>query len=249
MRRGPRLPTILSAVLLLGLLASACVPGAPGTGGGKPSELKIAMVDFMSGGAAKFGTAALNAGEMTFDQINAAGGIGGVKVSYQKVDAVMGYTSSANCLAVAPVADELKKLTIIHICGTYHLFEDAQRKYVVRTSSHGVSDSVASALYALTLKPDQKTVAAINDDYAWGRDSWELFSHALKKLKPDVQILEDAVLWPKAFVGEYSAELTKLEAARPDIIHTSLWGGHMDSFIKQAQARGLFQKSLVLMTT
>jgi branched-chain amino acid transport system substrate-binding protein len=76
-----------------------------------------------------------------------------------------------------------------------------------------------------------------------------LFSHALKKVKPDVQILDDAVLWPKAFIGEYSAELTKLEAAKPDIIHTSLWGGHMDSFIKQAQARGLFQKSQVIMTT
>ena len=268
---GIRLPFVGSTLLALGLLTSACVPGAPGASGQKPSELKVAMVDFMSGGAAKFGTVALNAGALAFDQINAQGGIGGVKVNYQKVnedgpvdqvvtnyrrlvtddkvDAVIGYTSSANCLAVAPVADELKKLTIIHICGTYHLFEDAPRKYVVRASSHGVTDSVASALYAVAVKPDLKTVAAINDDYAWGRDSWELFSHALKKIKPDVQILDDAVLWPKAFIGEYSAELTKLEAARPDIIHTSLWGGHMDSFIKQAQARGLFQKSLLLMTT
>jgi branched-chain amino acid transport system substrate-binding protein len=272
MRKVIPIPGLLSGLLALTLLASACVPGGPGTTAGqKPSELKIAMVDFMSGGAAKFGTAALNAGELALDQINAQGGIGGVQVKHQKVDengpvdqvvtnyrrlvtdekvdAVLGYTSSANCLAVAPVADELKKLTIIHICGTYRLFEDAQRKYVVRAASHGVTDSVASALYAITEKPDLKTVAAINDDYAWGRDSWELFSHALKKVKPDVQILEDAVLWPKAFIGEYSAELTKLEAARPDIIHTSLWGGHMDSFIKQAQARGLFQKSLVLMTT
>src|SRR5215211_8878141 len=86
MRRGPRLPIMLSAVLMLGLLASACVPGAPGAGGGKPSELKIAMVDFMSGGAAKFGTGALNAGKMLFDQINEQGGIGGVKVAYQMVD-------------------------------------------------------------------------------------------------------------------------------------------------------------------
>jgi branched-chain amino acid transport system substrate-binding protein len=271
MRKGTPIQGLLSGLLALTLLASACVPGAGTTAGQKPSELKIAMVDFMSGGAAKFGTAALNAGELAIEQINAQGGIGGVQVKHQKVDengpvdqvvtnyrrlvtdekvdAVIGYTSSANCLAVAPVADELKKLTIIHICGTYRLFEDAQRKYVVRAASHGVTDSVASALYAITEKPDLKTVAAINDDYAWGRDSWELFSHALKKVKPDVQILEDAVLWPKAFIGEYSAELTKLEAARPDIIHTSLWGGHMDSFIKQAQARGLFQKSLVLMTT
>lgn len=271
MPRDIRFPTLVCALLVLGLLTSACVPGSQGAAGQKPSELKVAIVDFMSGGAAKFGTVALNAGALVFDQLNAQGGIGGVKVSYQKVnedgpvdevvtnyrrlvtdekvDAVIGYTSSANCLAVAPVADELKKLTIIHICGTYHLFEDTPRKYVVRASSHGVTDSIASALYAVAIKPDLKTVAAINDDYAWGRDSWELFSHALKKVKPDVQILDDAVLWPKAFIGEYSAELTKLEAAKPDIIHTSLWGGHMDSFIKQAQARGLFQKSQVIMTT
>lgn len=268
---GIRWPALGSTLLALGLVSTACVPGAPGASGQKPSELKVAMVDFMSGGAAKFGTVALNAGALAFDDINSQGGIGGVKVNYQKVnedgpvdqvvtnyrrlvtddrvDAVIGYTSSANCLAVAPVADELKKLTIIHICGTYHLFEDQPRKYVVRASSHGVTDSIASALYAVQVKPDLKTVAAINDDYAWGRDSWELFSHTLKKIKPDVQILDDAVLWPKAFIGEYSAELTKLEAAHPDIIHTSLWGGHMDSFIKQAQARGLFQKSLLLMST
>jgi branched-chain amino acid transport system substrate-binding protein len=271
MLNGYRFLSRLSALPALALALSACVPGTPGAAGQKPAELKVAMVDFMSGGAAKFGTVALNAGALVLDQINAQGGIGGVKVSYQKVnedgpvdqvvtnyrrlltddkvDVVMGYTSSANCLAVAPVADELKKLTIIHICGTFHLFEDQPRKYVVRTASHGVTDSIASALYAVSIKPDLKTVAAINDDYAWGRDSWELFSHALKKIKPDVQILDDAVLWPKAFIGEYSAELTKLEAAKPDIIHTSLWGGHMDSFIKQAQARGIFQKSQLLMTT
>jgi branched-chain amino acid transport system substrate-binding protein len=271
MRRVACLPRPLGLLLATALLASACLPGGPGAGGGKPSELKIAMVDFMSGGAAKFGTVGLNSAELVFDQINAQGGIGGVRVNFQKldengpvdqvvtnyrrlvtdekVDAVIGYTSSANCLAVAPVADELKKLTIIHVCGTYHLFEDTPRKYVVRASSHAVTDSIAAALYAVSQKPDLKTVAAINDDYAWGRDSWEMFSHALKKIKPDVQILDDAVLFPKAFIGEYSAELTKLEAAKPDIIHTSLWGGHMDSFIKQAQARGMFQKSLFLMTT
>jgi branched-chain amino acid transport system substrate-binding protein len=272
MTRLPRLVSVLLATMVAGVVA--CAPGAPapGAGGGtaqKPAELKVAMVDFQSGGAAKFGTAALNAGKLTFDQLNAAGGIGGVKVNYQmvdeagtvdqvvtnyrrlvldeKVDLVMGYTSSANCLAVGPVAEELKKLTIIHICGTYRLFEENNFKYVVRTAAHGVTDSVGAALYAAQAKPDLKTVAAINDDYAWGRDSWELFRSALLKEKPGVQIKEE--LWPKAFVGEYSAEISKLQAAKPDIIHTSLWGGHMDSFIKQAQARGLFNDSLVVMTT
>jgi branched-chain amino acid transport system substrate-binding protein len=254
------------------LLLSAC-GGAGGAGAGsktaKPSELKVAMVDFQSGTSAKFGTVGLNAGKLMFDQINAAGGIGGVKVNYQivdeagtvdqvvanyrrlvtdeKVDAVIGYTSSANCLAVAPVAEELKKLTIIHICGTYQLFEQNPLKYVVRASGQSVSDSVAAALYTLQIKPDVKTIAAINDDYAFGRDSWDMYSHAIKRLKPDVQFTE--VLWPKPFIGEYSAEISKLQASNSDVIHTSLWGGHMDSFIKQAQARGLYQSSKVVMTT
>src|SRR5438034_1949014 len=87
MRRAAQLPRLVGLVLVAALLWTACTPGGPSSGGGqKPSELKIAMVDFMSGGAAKFGTVALNAGEMTFDQINAQGGIGGVKVNYQKVD-------------------------------------------------------------------------------------------------------------------------------------------------------------------
>jgi branched-chain amino acid transport system substrate-binding protein len=276
--RQTRLVGVLSVFSAVSLLASACgVVQAPAAGGGagtaakveKPAQLKIAMVDFMSGGAAKFGTAALNAGALTFDQINEAGGIGGVKVSYskvdeagtvdqvvtnyrrlvldEKVDAVIGYTSSANCLAVAPVAEELKKLTIIHICGTYRLFEDAERKYVVRSAAQASADAIGAAYYTVYAKPDVKTVAAINDDYAWGRDSWEIYSKALQKLKPDVKFTE--VLWPKAFVGEYSAEISKLEAANADVIHTSLWGGHMDSFIKQANTRGLFKKSLTVFTT
>src|SRR6266545_2759152 len=123
MARMSRLPLVLSLLVVMTVALSSCSLPAPGAGGGKPSELKVAMVDFMSGGAAKFGTGALNAGALVFDQINAEGGIGGVKVNYQKVnedgpvdqvvtnyrrlvtdervDAVIGYTSSANCLAVA----------------------------------------------------------------------------------------------------------------------------------------------------
>ena len=181
MRRAAQLPRLVGLVVVAALLWTACTPGGPASGGGqKPAELKIAMVDFMSGGAAKFGTGALNAGKMLFDQINEQGGIGGVKVSYQtvdengtvdqvvtnyrrlvlddKVDAVIGYTSSANCLAVAPVAEELKKLTVIHICGTYRLFEEATYKYVIRASSQSVTDSVGAAAYVARTRPDVKTV-------------------------------------------------------------------------------------------
>ena len=39
-------------------------------------------------------------------------------MSRQKVDFVIGYISSGDCLAIPPVADELKTLTILMDCGT-----------------------------------------------------------------------------------------------------------------------------------
>ena len=75
-------------------------------------------------------------------------------VQRQNVDFVIGYISSGDCLAVAPVAEELKKLTIFFDCGTPRIFEDAAYKYVFRTGRHATMDDVAAALYLLE-KPAQ----------------------------------------------------------------------------------------------
>ena len=45
-------------------------------------------------------------------------------VQRDNVDLVIGYVSSGNCLAVAPVAEELKKFTDFFDCGTPRIFED-----------------------------------------------------------------------------------------------------------------------------
>jgi branched-chain amino acid transport system substrate-binding protein len=250
------------------LLLLACIVLAACQTRDRPPEVKVALVDFVSGSVARSGMNAVNGGKLVIDQINARGGIGGVPmraleadeagtveqvvrnyrrlVLDERVDAVIGYTSSASCLAIAPVADELRALTIVHTCGTYRLFEEQPRAYVVRAGSHGAADSVSAALYLLAVRPDLGTVAAINDDYAWGRDAWAMFAGALRRLRPGVQVVEE--LWPRPFVGEYSTEIRTLLAARPDAIFTSMWGVHLDVFIQQGQARGLFGTTLVVMS-
>lgn len=47
-------------------------------------------------------------------------------VQRQNINAVVGYISSGSCLAVAPVAEELKMLTVFFDCGTPRIFEDAK---------------------------------------------------------------------------------------------------------------------------
>ena len=46
-----------------------------------------------------------------------------------------------------------------------------------------------------------KTIAGANEDYAWGRDSWDDFKAAMLRLKPDVKVA--AELWTKIQAGEY----------------------------------------------
>src|SRR3989442_11942467 len=58
--------------------------------------------------------------------------------SRREVDAVVGYLVAGSCLAVAPVADELKMLTLLSTCSTPRIFEenDLDRKSTRLNSSH-----------------------------------------------------------------------------------------------------------------
>src|SRR5439155_859339 len=115
--------------------------------------------------------------------------------------------------------------------------------WVEKINDEGGIDGIGAARYLLAAKPDVKTIAGLNQDYAWGRDSWEIFSRALRKLKPDVQVVE--TLWPKLFQGDLSAEISKLLTAKPDVIFHSLWGTDLASVNSQGRVRGLFRQSLV----
>ncbi len=233
---------------------------------GAPKALKVALVNFLSGVPATAGANSIKAGQLLIDRINTAGGIRGVKIQpmivdeaggvekqvtelrrlvmEEKVDAVVGYLSSADCLGVAPVADELRTLTLYGGCGTSQLFERAQYKYVFRPVNYEGSENVAAALYALSIKPDLETIAGVNQDYAWGRDSWETFRRAMLKLKPNVRVVE--ALWPKLGAVDFSTEISKVLAVKADVVHNSLWAGFLDSFIKQAVPRRVFEQSLVV---
>ncbi len=167
-------------------------------------------------------------------------------VQRQNVDVVVGYISSGDCLAVPPVAEELKMLTILADCGTPRVFEEASYRYVFRTGAHAVMDNVAAARYLLDHHPDVKTMAGLNQNYAWGQDSWNDFTAAMGVLQPEAEIL--TAQFPKIFAGQYGAEITALLVERPDVIHSSFWGGDLEALILQGGARGLFQQSVMILS-
>jgi len=113
-------------------------------------------------------------------------------------------SSSGSCLAVTPVAEELKALTVYFDCGTPRIFEETARKYVFRASPHATMDNVGAARYLLAKHKDVALYSGINQNYAWGQDSWRDFVGAMKVLAPKAAV--DKELFPKLFAGEYGAE-------------------------------------------
>jgi len=163
-----------------------------------------------------------------------------------KVDVVVGYVGSGDCLAVAPVAEELKKFLILYDCGTPRIFEDNSFRYVFRTAAHATMDNVAMARYLKTRNIPVKSFSMINQDYAWGQDSRKDFMLSMANLYPEAKPVVDQL--PKFGAGQYGTEISALMSQPVDLIHSSLWGGDLQAFILQSAPRGLFKKSQVVLT-
>lgn len=244
------------------LLATAALAGH-GLAQQKPTELKVGITTFMSGPASVFGVPAKAAAEIMIDEVNAQGGIAGVKISPifideglggdkllseyrrvvqdQNVHTMFSAISSGNCNIVAPVAEDLKVLNVMWDCGTEKLLEEKKFRYVVRTQANATTEMVATVIYLLKVNPDFKTIAVVNQDYAWGRDSWEIFRNTLLALKPDVKVVGE--FFPKFGAPDFSTEVSRLSALKPDVILSTSWGGDLDTFVRQAAQRGLFKQS------
>ncbi|MCF8170080.1 MAG: ABC transporter substrate-binding protein [Methylotenera sp.] len=164
----------------------------------------------------------------------------------EKVDVVVGYVGSGDCLAVAPVAEELKKFLILYDCGTPRIFEDNSFRYVFRTAAHATMDNVAMARYLQARKIPVNSYSMINQDYAWGQDSRKDFMLSMANLYPQAKPAVDQL--PKFGAGQYGTEISALMSQPVDLIHSSLWGGDLQAFILQSAPRGMFKKSQVVLT-
>lgn len=257
----------LAIGLPMAALAIGLVSAAPVIAQEKPATLGLGIFTFTSGPAAAYGVPGKNAAELMIEDLNAKGGIGGVPVSATYVDEAQGAQgviaefrrlagdarnqvmvaalSSANCLALAPIAEQLEVPTVSWNCDTHQLLLDGKSKYVFRPNGNTVPEFIAYAMYLLERKPQVRTVAIINPDYAFGHDAAKIFKAALKALKPDIEVV--AELYPKLGSPNYQTEISRLTTARPDVVFSNLWGADLENFVRQASPRGLFDASQVIL--
>ena len=164
----------------------------------------------------------------------------------EKVDAVVGYVGSGDCLAVAPVAEEMKRFLILYDCGTPRIFEERDYSYVFRTAAHAAMDNVSLGLYLKAKNVKVDSINYINQDYAWGHDSLKDFQLTAEQLFPQSKTGQD--LRPKFGAGQYGTEISSLLSSPATVTHSSLWGGDLQSFILQAAPRGVMRRSQLILS-
>lgn len=96
----------------------------------------------------------------------------------EKVDLVVGTTSSAAALAILPVAAEFKKVLIVEPAVADSITGESWNRYVFRTGRNSSQDAIANAL--AVAKPGV-SIATIAQDYAFGRDGVAAYKAAVEK--------------------------------------------------------------------
>ena len=223
--------------------------------------IKIGFPIPLSGPTAVYGEPVLKGAELAVSEINAKGGVLGRKLELlsrdskanadeavrlareliikDNVDVLAGTLTSAEAPAVSTVAKE-NKIVFIAPTSKSTILTDAAHihPYIFRVSSNTDVEGLAGATLVARWK-DVKTVATIAPDYAYGRDSIAAFKSSLKKLRPDIQIVDEQ--WPKLGEPDFTAFITAQMGKKPDAVYCSLFAGDFVTFTKEATPRGYFK--------
>ena len=223
-------------------------------------NIKVGFPMILSGPGALFGEPALKGAQMYVEEINGKGGVLGrkleliqrdtkgnadeaVRVSRElilkdNVDFLVGTLTSAEGPAVSTIAKENKVVFVAPIPKTDQLTAPANlHPYVFRTASNTTIEGRTAA--EIVAKWGLKRIATISPDYAYGQDVTKAFVEHIKKIKPDVEIVDQQ--WPKLGEADYTPFINAQLGKRPEAVFSSLWGGHFVTFAKQAKPLNYFK--------
>jgi branched-chain amino acid transport system substrate-binding protein len=246
------------------VVAATAIVGFPFVSRAQNKPIKIGMPTIQSGRAAMVGSSSRNGCMLEIDKFNAAGGLGGrmielvardtkgkpeeaARLSRELVNSdgceiLFDAESSAGAFAIHEVAKDLGVVVMHMNTETSSLTADPKLRIpnAFRASRQGIHDSIAAGSYAgkIAKAKGLKKWLSCSPDYAYGRDSTQLFFEYLKHFQPDVELVGEA--WPKLYQPDYTDALTKILQIKPQAMYSCLWGGDLTAFIDQSAIYNLF---------
>jgi len=259
------------ACLLGGLLLAAATVATTTTVRAQDKTIKIGVVYDLTGPFAGGGSELHYLGaKLVIDWFNAHGGIDGYKVQpiyvdaqskpdvaineavrlieQEKVDMLLGFYSSAECVPAAARVEEFKKFMWITTCIASPVLEGRNLKYVFRPQPYGTQWGLAStamlAAYSkaqLGKDPKDLRVAIIHEDGPYGTDVAKGNAEGAKEAGLQVVLNEGY----SASAPDLSSLVTKLKRARPDVILHTGYNPDITLFLRQARELGLHFSALI----
>jgi len=123
--------------------------------------------------------------------------------SDDKVDLAVGPTSSGVALAILPVAQQFKKILIVEPAVADSITGKAWNRYIFRTGRNSSQDAISNAV--AVAKPGV-SIAAIGQDYAFGRDGIAAYKRAAEKL--GAKVVHEEYADPKG--TDFTASIQKI---------------------------------------
>src|ERR1044071_5608039 len=163
-------------------------------------------------------------------------------VEQEKVDMLLGFYSSAQCVPVAARVEQLRKFMWITTCISSAVLEGRNLKYVFRAQPSGQQFGLMTmdfinqnAKAKLGKEPKDLRVAIIHEDGAYGVDVSKGNEAGAKKAGFNVVLKEGY----SATAPDLSALVTKLKRARPDVVFHTGYNPDITLLFRQAREQGL----------
>src|ERR1700682_1165870 len=159
-------------------------------------------------------------------------------VEQEKVDMLLGFFSSAQCVPVAARVEQLKKFMWITTCISSAVLDNKNFKYIFRPQASGdqfglmTTDFIAqNAVAKFGKEPKDLRVAIIHEDGAYGVDVSKGNEAGAKKAGFNLVLKEGY----SATAPDLSALVTKLKRARPDVVFHTGYNPDITLLFRQAR--------------
>ena len=169
-------------------------------------------------------------------------------IEQEKVDILLGFFSSAQCVPVAARVDQVKKFMWITTCISSAVLENGHLKYVFRPQPSGRQFGLASTGFFAAYSqekfgkaPKDLRVAIIHEDGPYGVDVARATEEGARKAGFNIVVNEGY----SATAPDLSSLVTKLKRERPDVIFHTGYNPDISLFLRQAREMGLRFSALI----
>ena len=248
---------LVAAVVLVAMALSGC--GSSGKAGG--DTIKIGMIMSLTGDAAAYGTHSLNGTKIAVEEINAAGGVRGKKIELiieddenkpekaidvfnklvdkDKVDIIIGATTSKCSLAVAPLAQQQGILMITPTSTNEEVTKFGD--YIFRACFIDPYQGIVNAKFALSDLGKKKAAIVYDNGNDYSKGLTTQFEATFAENGGQIVAKEAYSLNDQ----DFSAILANVKNANPDILFIPDYYSKVALIAKQVRDQGM--KDVILL--